>query len=172
MFIFLGIYTLSGMVVGILIIQTITLINQVNYAAVNFKIDPLLSKFPSKTKSKKSTYYFLVFLFIILLPILYFNNDYRGWQKAIYLMVRSVFVLIIWFTILGPFLLKLLNKTLLKKREFYQTDLKSILKIFPKLKAIIYYSWKDSKSFNGLNRWSQFLARSIAYSLYFDNSEE
>ena len=107
-------------------------------------------------------------LVIVLIPILYFSNGSQAWQNALYLIIRSVLILMIWYFLLAPFLMKFLNKILSEKRVYYQTDVQDILTILPTLKLIIYHSWSESKPFKGFSRLSQFLAKSIAYSLYFE----
>lgn len=166
---FLGIYFFSGILVGFLIIRTIKLMLQVNVSQMNYELNTVLPEINSKKKSKKRIYYFLILLIILLTPIVYFNKDAHGWRNAVYLIMRSLLILIIWYTLLSPFLMKFINKILSKKRKIYQTDVQSILTILPSLKAIVYHSWKNSKSFKGINRLSHFLATSIAYSLYYDN---
>lgn len=169
---FLGAYAFSGIVIGFIIIRTIKLIQRVNVSQIDIELNTKLPEINSKKTNKKSIYIFLVLLVVVLIPILYYSDETQAWQKAVYLIVRSVLILIVWYTLLGPFLIKLINKLYLKKRKLYQTDLQSILNIFPSLKAIIVYSWKDCSSYRGLNRLSQFLAKSIAYSLYFNNTKE
>ncbi|QOW11829.1 hypothetical protein Q73A0000_16415 [Kaistella flava (ex Peng et al. 2021)] len=167
---FLGIYVLSGIAAGFLIIRTIKLIKKVNVSQVNLNLDTALPEFNSnKKKFKKKIFYsFLIILVIVLIPILYFNNGSQAWQNALYLIIRSVLILMIWYFLLGPYLINFLNKILSEKREFYQTDVQDILTILPILELIIYHSWKESKTFKGFNRLIQFLAKSIAYSLYFE----
>lgn len=171
-YIFLGTYFLSGIAVGFLIIRTIKLIQQVNVSNINYDLETILPKINSKKKKKKSLYFFLILLAIVIVPIIYFNDDAHGWQNAVYLVLRSVLILIIWYVLIGPFLIRFLNRILSQKRKFYQADIQDIVLIFPSLKSIIYHSWKDSESFKGVNRLSQFLAKSIAYSLYFESAKE
>ena len=149
-YIFLGTYVLSGIVVGLLIIQTIKLIQLVNVSQMNFELNTVLPKINSKKKSnKKCLYFFSILLIVLLIPLILYHDDFHSWKQAVYLIIRSVFILIIWYTLLGPFLIKLMNKILIRKRNIYQTDLQSILKIFPSLKAIVYHSWEDCKSYKG-----------------------
>ena len=168
---FLLTYFISGILVGFLIIRTLKLLQQMHISQMDFKLE-VISELKSPKKKKKKVLLFIILLIAVLLPILYFNNDSQGWQKAVYLITRSTLILVTWYALLGPFLIKFLNKSLSKKRQFYQTDVRSILNIFPSLKAIIHQSWKDCKPFKGWNRLSQFLAKSIAYSLYFDHTKE
>ena len=167
---FLAVYFFSGIMAGFLIIRTIKLIELVNVSQMKIDFDKILPEFSSKKKIKrKNLYYFLILLVLVLLPLSYLNDVSPAWQKAAYLIFRSLAILILWYTLLGPFLLRLLNKILSNKREFYQEDLQGIQKILPSLKLIIYHSWKECKHLRGFNRLSQFLASSIAYSLYFEN---
>ncbi|MGA9211829.1 hypothetical protein [Kaistella sp.] len=168
---FLGIYFLSGIVAGFLILRTIKLIEQINISQIDLDLDTTLPEFNTKKKKFKNKiiYSFLIVLIVILLPVFYFNNGSESWRNAVYLIIRSVLIVVIWYTLLGPFLMKILNKFLSKKRDFYQADLKDILNVLPTLKQIIFHSWRECKHFKGLNRLSHFLARSIAYSLYFES---
>lgn len=169
---FLLTYFISGILVGLLIIRTLKLLQQMPISQMNFELESTISELKSQSKKKKKFILFIILLMAILLPIIYLNHHSQGWLKAIYLITRSAFILIIWYTLLGPLLIKFLNRLLSKKRQFYQTDVQSILNIFPSLKAIISQSWKDCKTFKRWDRLSQFLAKSIAYSLYFDHTKE
>lgn len=173
-YLYLGMYVFSGVVVGLIIMRTIKLIRQMNISQLRIELNAVLPKMASKKKKKKKKrlYYFFILLAVVLLPIIYSNNDFHGWQNAIYLILRSVLVLIVWYALVGPFLMRIINNILSKKRKFYQTDVQDIMIILPSLKAIIYYSWKDCSSQKGLNRFSQFLAKSIAYSLCFVDVKE
>ncbi|MGV8813878.1 MAG: hypothetical protein ACOH2D_07170 [Gelidibacter sp.] len=169
---FLLTYFISGILVGFLIIRTLNLLQQMHISQMDFKLDIVISELKSPKKKNKKIILYTILMIVVLLPILYFNNDSKGWQKAVYLITRSTLILIVWYTVLGPLLIKSLNKSLSKKRQFYQANVQSILNIFPSLKAIIHQSWKDCKPFKGWDRLSQFLAKSIAYSLYFDHTKE
>lgn len=169
---FLFTYLFSGIFIGLLIIRTLKLIQQVDVSQMNFKLSSQLPEIKIKKSHKKGLFFFSILLVIILIPLLFYNSDFQGWQKAVYLIIRSALILIIWYTLLGPFLIKLLNKFLFKKRKVYQTDLQDILEIFPSLKVIVYHSWNNCKSSKILNRLPQFLAQSIVYSLHFKNISE
>lgn len=166
---FLGVYIFSGFVAGFLIIKTIKLVELATISPLNIEFDKMPTEFNSKKKSKKKNwYYFLIILILVLLPMSYLSDESQAWQKAMYLVFRSLTILIIWYTLFGPFLLKVLYKTLSKKRVFYQADLQNIETIVPSLKLIVYHSWNECRHYKGFNRMSQFLAKSIVYSLYFD----
>lgn len=168
---FLGIYILSGIAAGFLIIRTLKLIVLANASQTPLNFDLVLPEYnPKKRRLKMRIFYsFLIILLAVLVPILYFNNGSNASQNAGNLIIRSVLILMIWNFLLGPFLLKFLNKILTEKQKFHQTDLQDILAILPTLKLIIDHSWRESKSSKGWSRLSQFLAKSISYSLYFEN---
>lgn len=169
---FLGTYFISGIIVGILIIRTIKLIGLVNVSSINIELLKPSPELNSKKIKSKRLYLFLILLGFLLIPIIYKNNDNMMWQNSVYLVIRSVSILIIWYALLGPLLVHFLNKFLSTKRAIYYNDMNDILLILPTLKRIIYHSWIESKEFRGFNKLSQFLAKSIAYSLYFENNKK
>lgn len=171
-YIFLGSYAISGIIVAFLIIRTIKSIGLVTGSQTYFDRNVSLPPKSSKKKNKHRRFGFFILLMVVLIPILYYNNNAQGWQKAAYLISRSLLTLVLWYTLIGPLLLKILNKFLSKKRSHYHTDLEQALQLFPSLKVIIYAAWKECKSLHGWNRWSQFLAKSIAYSLQFNTIRE
>lgn len=171
-YIFLGSYAISGIIVAFLIIRTIKSIGLVIDSHTYFDRNVSFPPTSSKKKNKHRRFGFFILLMVVLIPILYYNNNAQGWQKAAYLTSRSLLILVLWYTLIGPLLFQSLNKFLSKKRSLYHTDLEQALHLFPSLKVIIYAAWKECKSFHGWNRWSQFLAKSIVYSLQFNTIRE
>lgn len=173
-FTFLGVYTLSGIVTGFFIIRTIKLIQREDFSIMNLELKTATveSTFNEKKSGKKTFYIFLIVLFLILLSIIYLSTDSHPWQNALYLFFRSVLILIIWYFLIGPLLIKLLNRILSKKRKSYQVDLMDILIILPLLRAIVLRSWKESRSYKGIKKLPYFLAKSITYSLCFENIKQ
>lgn len=128
-----------------------------------------------KTKSKKRKkliFFWAITLLIVLLPLLFFSTEFNGWKGGLYLLSRSLIVLVLWYYVVGPFLLKGLDKLLSKRQSAYQSDIQNTLDLFPHLRSIIQYAWKDSSSLRGLNRMQHFMARSIVYSIHFKSSNE
>lgn len=168
---FIIFYALAGILVGFLIIRIITLMQTVDSSQINDvprAIDSHSTHKRSKRSSNKIFLFWSLTLLVIILPLLFFKAEYDGWEKALYLVARSLLIIGLWYIVLGPLLLKGLNKILSKRQNTYHTEIQGTLDLLPHLKFIITYAWQDSKSLKGLNRIQHFLAKSIVYSVHFN----
>jgi hypothetical protein len=126
-----------------------------------------------RLKNKKKLFLFWsITLLVVMLPLLFFSAEFNGWKGGIYLLSRSFLILVLWYFVLGPLLLKGLSKVLSKRQSAYQSDVQNTLELFPHLRLIIQHAWQDSSSLKGLNRMQHFMARSIVYSVHFKSSNE
>lgn len=119
---------------------------------------------PQKKKRKNII---MVLLFIVLAGLVIYGSVVADMQRGIYIFVRTLLILFLWFVVVGPFLLKLVNKFLAKKKEGVSKDIEHIFDLFPYLRSIIMIAWQEAKEFSYLKRWKEFLTRTIVYSLYF-----
>lgn len=171
---FVTFYAFAGILVGFLIIRIIGLMQTVESSQINdipIAIDSTSKHKTSKRGSKKVLLFWSITLLVIMLPLLFFKTEYGGWETALYLVARSLLIIGLWYIVLGPLLLKGLNKILSKRQNTYQSEIQSTLDLLPHLKFIIKYAWQDSKSLKGLNRMQHFLAKSIVYSIHFNPSK-
>ena len=119
---------------------------------------------PQKKKRRKNA---MAFLFVVLAGLVIYGSVSSDMQKGVYIFLRTLLILFIWFVLVGPFLLKLVNKFLAKKKEGLSKDIEHIFDLFPYLRSIINIAWQEAKEFSYLKRWKEFLTRTIVYSLYF-----
>lgn len=171
MFLFVTFYFISGVVVGILIIRTISLIKKTDETHLDYIPKSIYTEHYSKRKSflpKKVLFFWGITLFIITIPLLFFETKFGGIQKGIYVLARSFLILFLWYVIVGPLLFKGLNNILSKSKSQYKTDIQNTLDLFPYLRDIIRQAWQDSKFHKRRNRVQHFLAKSIVYSIHFN----
>lgn len=171
MLLFVCFYFLSGIVVGFLIIRTISIIKLTDQSSLDYVPKSIHIEERSEKKSflsKKILLFWGITLFIILIPILLFDTKYGGFEKGIYILARSFLILFMWYLIVGPLLVKGLNKILTKSKSRYQSDIRNTLDLFPYLRDLIRQAWQDSKPHKGRNRMQHFLAKSIVYSIHFN----
>lgn len=170
---FLVFYFFAGVLVGFFILRIVRLMNSIEVIEWN---DVLIN--PSEIEKKSVQRYGKFFIFwmatimIIMFPILFLSTEYGGYKAGIYIMARSLLVVILWYLVLGPLLLKGLNALLSKRKAAYISDIQGTLDLFPYLKTIIRYAWQDTSSLTGLNRIQYFLAKSIVYSIHFNLSKD
>lgn len=169
---YVGFYILAGFIVSHLIIRTISVmqsLKEVNTPHLDNISNPNPSTSKKTTKARVIRFWSISIL-LILLALVFLKPDLGGWELGIYVIARSLLILGIWYTILGPFLLRSLRRLLSKHQSVYQADLQHTLELLPHLKAIIYFAWQDCKSLRGFNRMQHFLAKSIVYSVHFKHS--
>ncbi len=166
---FIIVYAFLGILFGLFIHRLIKRINQIESVE---KYQLSVEQYEgnnSKKKSKrfKRILFWSVTIVLILISLILLDNELFGWKKALYIIVRSITVLVVWIFIVSPLLMRLLKAFLDKKKSKYQSEVDNALALFPYLKTIIVMSWKESKNHRGINRIREFVTNCILYSMFF-----
>ncbi|WCO01207.1 hypothetical protein [Psychroserpens ponticola] len=166
---YLLVYGICGILAGFFIKSMIKIIS--NKKQVDFYLEPndvdsenMVSKKPFKTKV---IWVWLITVTIIVLAFTFLGGDLFGWKEGVYIMLRSFLILMLWYLIIGPFLLKMVQKYLSKKKSKYQEDISNAMDLFPYFRQIISFSWNDTKHLNGYTRFKHFMANSISNCIHF-----
>ena len=172
--IYLLVYGICGILVGLFIKSMIKIIANKNEGDFYLLPDEIDSeKWTSKTSFKfKVIWVWLVTVAIIVFAFAFFGGDLLGWKKGVYIMFRSFFILLLWYLVIGPFLLKVVQKHLSKKKSQYKEDITNAMELFPYLRQIILYTWKETKHLKGYTRFKYFMANSISNCIHFKMPSE
>ncbi|MDG5490233.1 hypothetical protein [Psychroserpens sp. SPM9] len=166
---YLLVYGICGILAGLFIKSLIEIIAQ--HKDRDFYIEPedlTQNASPSKVKFKtKVIWVWLITVAGMVLAFAFFGGDLLGWKKGVYLMLRSFLILLLWYLVIGPFLLKLVQKYLSKKESQYKEDISNAMDLFPYFRQIISYSWRDTKHLKGYTRFKHFMANSISNCIHF-----
>jgi hypothetical protein len=116
------------------------------------------SVLPSKRKKKKAVKYFIGIILIAMLAGSYFipEIENQATTKILIMFLRSIVILFLWFTFVGPYLRKLLNNYTAKKKNQYADEIEKIVDLFPLYKKYAAYSWKKSNEFKGITKIKTF----------------
>jgi hypothetical protein len=167
--IFLMIYGMGGIAAGLFIRSIIRII--ANRSVVNYELSPVDLTDASIKKRKINTsrviWIWLIIVAIIVGAFALFGGPLFGWQKALYIMLRSFLVLILWYWVLGPFVLKYIRRYLNKKESNYKEDITNAMDLFPYFRYIIAYTWTEVKKYRGFKRFKYFVAYSISNCIHF-----
>ncbi len=147
-----------GKISGNMPMKLLTIGNSVNLdEMINLDIreDSVL---PSKKKKKKVVKYFIGILLVTMLAASYFIPDIEEQTntRILVMFLRSVVILFLWFTFVGPYLRKLLNNYTAKKKNQYADEIEKIVDVFPLYKKYAAYSWKKSNEFKGITKIKSF----------------
>jgi hypothetical protein len=166
---FIFVYACFGIMFGFYIHKLIKRINQIqSIEKYQLNVEQYHgNQIKKKSKLFKRILIWLITIVLIIISFTQIDSDLLGWKKAIYIIIRSVLVLIAWIFIISPLLMHLLKSFLNKKKSRYQLEIDHALALFPYLKRIIIVSWKESKNSKGIIKIGTFVTSCILYSMFF-----
>jgi hypothetical protein len=162
--IYLFVYGVCGILAGLFIKSMIKIIAHKKETDfyLNLETDQILEENGKRAFKSKVIWIWLVTIAVIVLAFSFFGGNLFGWQKAFYILLRSFLILMLWYLVLGPFLLKLVRKYLNKKESQYKEDITNAMDLFPFFRQIISFTWKETKDLKGYTRFKFFMANSIS----------
>ena len=164
--IYISIHIIGGIIAGIVANRIPSWVNSFSHQIDFDKIVPTKEGEKKKGERKKKFWYQkasgIVFILIALgLIVLSYTTtafDSNLPIKIIVMFIRSIVVTIIWFILIAPYAMKLLQKILNKKKSDYTSEIENIVNLLPEMKAAVRYSWNESNKKNGLGRVKLFLS--------------
>ncbi len=112
--------------------------------------------------------------FVLIMVVLSYIYPELGASKAaevLIMILRALLIMIIWYSLVGPFALKYLRKFLKKKENLYASEISKIVDSFPHLRSLVSYSWKISSSEKGYRKIKSFLIYLVSFLLVTDFNE-
>lgn len=166
---YLLVYGVCGILAGIFIKNIIKIIANKKEADFYLEHETSISENQKKKVSFKTKviWVWLITVAVIVLAFSFFGSNLLGWQKAIYILLRSFLVLMLWYLVIGPFLLKMIRKYLNKKESQYKEDITNAMDLFPYFRRILSYTWQETKYLKGYTRFKYFIANSISNCIHF-----
>ena len=125
--------------------------------------------FVKKGKRKKKRWWtrptgliIIAFSFFIMI-ISYISPQYnkKTSYEILFMLIRSVVITFVWFSIISPFIIKYFAKFVEKNKFKYASEINRITELFPNFKKIINYCWKESSGLKGTKRIGRFLMNSL-----------
>jgi uncharacterized membrane-anchored protein YhcB (DUF1043 family) len=167
--IYLLTYGICGVLIGFFIKSIIANFSNSNFKNYNIAERSIeISAFqPSKKKIRKFIIMWLATIGLIVLAFVGFGNIGYGWQKGLYILLRSVLILSLWYIIVGPLVLRLVKNYLKTKQSNYEEQVNHTLDILPYLTPVIKYSWQETRNLRGYQRIKAFVALSISNCIHF-----
>ncbi len=110
-------------------------------------------------------------LFVIV-PLLLILWSFWGDNSshALPLIGRTLAILVLWYGLLGPFLINVIRRYLLRKERSHTQEVAEMLGMMPHLHRMSVVAWAESRYSASGARLSEFLLRMITYALVLDLS--
>jgi hypothetical protein len=167
--IYLVSYGIGGILAGFFIKSIILDLSRTD--AQDFELPDHLKETTAVKKSRKRPRKFLMLwlltISILVMSFTLFGEEGPGWQRGLYILLRSLLVLSVWYILIGPLLIRLLKSYLRSKRSGYEEQVNQTLDILPYLSSVIRYSWTETSHLKGYQRWKLFIAQSISNCIHF-----
>lgn len=169
---YLGLYLLCGMLIGWL---AGWLPAEVNAAAERLPAPEGPSPDPEEGEGaysrkpvwKKPFFKWSAGMLLALTAIYLFTPGARQVMAPLWLFVRVVGLIAVWYFIVGPFFIRLLRRFLKKKASEYHEEVSAALDLLPVFRHLSRTAWKETRHLKGLPRGRELAVRIITYALLF-----
>lgn len=134
-----------------------------NLISILSELEEIMNNTQNKKKKKswwqKKSGIVLIVMMILMLGFSYLFPEFGSGNvsQIVIMLLRSTFIMIIWFFLLSPILLKYFRRYLSKQQKSYSKEIENIINLFPYLKGIIRSSWNYSTEYQKLKRLKTFL---------------
>jgi len=123
-----------------------------------------------KNRFKKITFIAVWMMLLSLLILSYiYDNELKDFRLDLIIMiVRYITILFVWYSFVGPFLRKILNRKLKEKGKGLTSEVDEAMNLIPLIREILFYLWKKSSQLNRLNRVKYVLINTFLGFIYFE----
>lgn len=177
---YLGIYLICGIVVGWIAGKFpghILSLYRKDESVINLRSLSLDNKAKLQPFSignqKRNIFKPIIMTVLIILLMIPFSISEYGFLQGIYLFLRVIILISLWYFLLSPFLMKLLGKLLKKQSKVYFNDVDNIVRSLPLLKNAAKNILIESIKMKGIKRFDYFISTLVLFSLTynFEDSE-
>lgn len=173
-----GLHIAAGIYVGIKssMIPEWVAKKSLSFGRLGFDFQKSEDNFIEKKKHEKKPWWrkssgIFLFVFLTMLMLLSYFFPQLGKNRTydiLFMMLRSIIIIIIWFSILSPFILKYFKKFIEKNKFKHASEINNITLLFPNFNRIINFCWNTSAPLKGIKRIKMFLSNSLALLLFFE----
>lgn len=162
--IYLGVYLILAIIAAILLPQIISGVYKMRHDVKSSNWRPKSVQWDKDRHRKRKGFLFIVFMIFILTS--YFSLK-EGWGSGLYILIRSLAVIYLWFVYVGPWLAKQFVKYVHKRNTDLSERIQESIDFFPRMNGILQYEW--NKKNQGELTWTQFLTSTLAYIIWYED---
>ena len=93
-------------------------------------------------------------------------------EKGLMTLLRVTIILILWFVVVAPFFIKIIQSLLRKKHKKLADEVSHTMDMFPQLLWIINKAWKATYELRMQKRWKAFIVLTMAYIFHYRTIED
>ena len=181
--IYISLHLIAGILIGYISAKVPAWINHQLHSSVwntslQIKQQYLNTNIRKNKKSwlKKTSTLFILMIALALIILSYSDTQIHQNQafQAFIMIIRSFFIMFIWYKLAGPYLLKVYQKLMQKKRSHYSSEVRKTLQSLGPLRYIISQIWSETKSLPLFRRFKSFVGRALiaTFTVRIDTNED
>ncbi|GAB4371347.1 MAG: hypothetical protein Kow0042_14050 [Calditrichia bacterium] len=168
--VYIGFHLMAGIIAGILagkLPQWIKEEHRENPAVYPINVDENIRKSVKRKKRRpwwkriSGILIFCLSLLVIIFSYLFPDFNSGVATRVILMLVRSTFILLIWYFFVGPLVRKFYQKFISSRQRYYGEEIETILAIMPLVREIVKLNWKQAKKYPGLRKYHSFLVTTL-----------
>jgi hypothetical protein len=176
-YIYVGLHLVVGLTIGVFVGKLPQMINDLSnsnefntlhFSGENKNLNLKKRKRKYWLKKPSAIAVILLVTMIFILTYIYPQFSESAALRALIMIIRSIFIMMIWFKYLGPFLMNKYKKYLLNKGNKYANEFNDTMNYLPYVKSTVIESWRGSKKYNAINRLKYFVLLTL---INLDNIE-
>ena len=122
---------------------------------------------PRKAFWKRPFFFWITGALLLLSGIYIFSPGARQALEPLWLFVRVTGLIAIWYFVVGPFLMRMVQRFLKKKAAEYHEEVTAALDLLPVFRQLSRAAWQETRHLKGLPRGKELTVRIITYALLF-----
>ena len=118
--------------------------------------------------------YAFIALVVLMIPLAYsqFASAQDAVQQGLITLLRVAIILILWFVVVAPLFIKLIQSLLRKKHQQLADQVSHTMDMFPRLLWIIQKAWTETASMRFITRWKTFVILAMVYVLQYRTTDD
>jgi len=167
---YIGIHLLAGITVGIIAARIPGWIKlEIEKEKRVYRLEEETHNLEIKSKKNKRKWvqkpsaFVIIILACLIVIFSYIFPEISETQgmRAVVMILRSTSILFLWYSLVGPYLLKISRKYFKSKQNKYAKEVQKTLNILVPLRYIVYKTWNESQHFSSLGRIKNFVRMSL-----------
>ena len=108
-------------------------------------------------------------LVVVMIPLAYSQimSAESSLQKGLITLLRVAIILTLWFVVVAPFFIRIIQSLLRKKHQRLADEVSHTMDMFPQLLWIIDKAWKETGNLRFVQRWKTFVILAMVYVLQY-----
>lgn len=166
--IYISVYALGGLLIGIFAGRLPGIIEgrlSRNNELEIYSAEVSESRVRRKSGKSRKRLLMLGGVAVLIICIYIFIPDARSALNPIWIFLRVIIVLAVWYFLIAPFLLKMFRRFLRKKESEYREDVEKAMALLPQFRLMSQAVWRKHSDMNFIKRLYNVILDIISYAL-------